>query len=80
MGSEINSKKWGEIWDHSTGIWEHKPWDRDQHYCKEIKDPVVQHNNKDPNILKCALLEEPANIFQFSCIFAVIFRSSTKLY
>ena len=56
MGSEINSKKWGGIWDHSTGIWEHKPWDRDQHYCKEIKDPVVQHNNKDPNILKCALL------------------------
>ena len=56
MGSEINSKKWGGIWDHSTGIWKHKPWDRDQHYCKEIKDPVVQHNNKDPNILKCALL------------------------
>ena len=22
MGSEINCKKWGGIWDHSTGIWE----------------------------------------------------------
>ena len=41
---------------------------------------VVRHNNKDHKILKCALLEEPANIFQFSCIFAVTFRSGTKLF
>ena len=45
--SEIKSKKWG-------GIWEHKPWDQDQHYCKEIMDSVVRHNNRDHNILKCA--------------------------
>ena len=57
-----------------------KPWDGDQHYCKEIRDSVVRHNNKDHNILKCALLEEPSNIFQFSCIFAVTFRSGTKLF
>ena len=79
MGSEINCKKWGGIWDHSTGIWEPSRG-MGQHYCKEIRDSVVRHNNKDHNILKCALLEEPSNIFQFSCIFAVTFRSGTKLY
>ena len=35
------AKKWGGIWDHSTGIWKHKPWDRDQHNCKEIRDSVI---------------------------------------
>ena len=56
MGSEINSKKWGGIRDHSAGIWDHKPWDRDQHCCKGIRDPVFRRNNKDHKILKCALI------------------------
>ena len=56
MGSEINSKKWDGIRDHSAGIWDHKPWDRDQHYCKRIRNPVSWRNNKDHKILKCALI------------------------
>ena len=56
MGSGINSKKWGGIRYHSTGIWDHKPWDPDQHYCKDIRDPVFRHDNKDHKILKCALI------------------------
>ena len=35
------------------------------------QDPVVRHNNKDYDILNAPYLEEPASIFQLSCIFAV---------
>ena len=37
-------------------IWDQKPWDLDQHYRKGIRDPVFRHDNKDHNILKCALI------------------------
>ena len=30
MGSGIKGKKWVGIRDHRLGIWDHKPWDRDQ--------------------------------------------------
>ena len=52
--SGINTKKWGGISDHCTapGSWITSRWDRDQHYCKGIRDPVVQQNNKDHKILK----------------------------
>ena len=52
--SGINTKKWGGIRDHCTapGSWITSRWDRDQHYCKETRDPVVQQKNKDHKILK----------------------------
>ena len=52
--SGINTKKWGGIRDHCTapGSWITSRWDRDQHYCKGIRDPVVQQKNKDHKILK----------------------------
>jgi len=69
MGSGINSKKWGGIRDHSAGIWDQKPWDRDQHYCKGIRDPVFRHDNKDHKILKCALIEGACQHFPIMLYF-----------
>ena len=57
MGSGINSIKWNGIRDPSTWIWDYKPWDRDQWYCKRIRDPVIRGNIRDPlKILKRALI------------------------
>ena len=36
MVSRINSTKLGKIRDHSAGIWDHKPWDRDQYWFFDI--------------------------------------------
>ena len=69
MGSGINSKKWGGIRNHSAGIWDHKPWDRDQHYCKGIMDQVFRHNNKDHKILKCALIGGTCRHFSIQLYF-----------
>ena len=50
------AKNGGGIGDHSAGIWDHKPWDRDQYFCKGIRDPVFRlHEKKDHKILKRAL-------------------------
>ena len=51
----------------------------EQDYCKGISDIVVRHNNTDHNILKCALIGETCQHFQFS-IFALTFRFGTKLW
>ena len=69
MGSGINRKRWGGIRDHSAGIWDHKPWDRDQHYCKGIRDPVFRHKNKDHKILKCALIGGTCQHFSIQLYF-----------
>ena len=70
MGPGINSKKtWGGIRDHSTGIWDQKPLDRNQHYCKGIRDPVLQHDNKDHKILKCALIGGACQHFSIKLYF-----------
>ena len=69
MGSGINSKKCGGIRYHSTGIWDEKPWDRDQHYCKGIRDPVLRHDNKDHKILKCALIGGACQHFSIKLYF-----------
>lgn len=37
--------------------------DQDQWYCNWIKDPVLRHDNKDPTILKCALIEGTCQSF-----------------
>ena len=37
MGSGINDETSGGIRDHSAGISDHKPWDRDQYYHKGIR-------------------------------------------
>ena len=69
MGSGINSKNWGGIRNHSAEIWDHKPWDRDQHYCKGIRDPVFRHNIKDHKILKCALIGGTCQHFSIQLYF-----------
>ena len=38
----------GGIRDHSPGIWDHNPWDRDQQCLHGIRDHSVLHNNKNP--------------------------------
>ena len=41
MGSGMKGLQRGGIWDQSPGIWEHKPWDRDQQCLKGIRDQAV---------------------------------------
>ena len=48
MVSRINSTKLGKIRDHSAGIWDHKPWDRDQYWFFDM--------NKDHKILESTLI------------------------
>ena len=86
MGSGIKGKKWGGIRDHRPGIWDHKPWERDQKCCEGIRDQVFRQKIKYHKMTKSTLIgrkELPPftdGLYKFKCIFAVTFCSGSKLY
>ena len=70
MGSGIKGLNRGGIRDHSPGIWDHNPWDRDQQCLHGIRDHSVLHNNKNPIKLTKRAFQALSGIFKVLVLFS----------
>ena len=73
MGSGIKGLNRGGIRDHSSGIWDHNPWDRDQQCLHGIRNHSVLHNNKNHKNHKTRVSGFIWDFQSFSAIFRFCF-------
>ena len=70
MGSGVKDLNRGGIRDHSPGIWDHNPWDRDQQCLHGIRDHSVLHNNKNPTKITKRAFQALSGIFKVLVLFS----------